>query len=83
MTVAEPEWDDDERQTMLALVRCEKQTCAGCGGWLPETLSVEAEDYDVEPPTRCGKCTALAIRQDQHAEDHKHLHALRWKAKKK
>lgn len=83
ITTIEAEWDDAERVTMLALLRCEKLICAGCGGWLPETLEHEAEDYDVDPPTRCGKCTALAIRSDRHAEDHKHLHALRWTAKKK
>jgi hypothetical protein len=81
--MTEPEWDDDERQSMLALLRCEKLTCSGCGGWLLETLDTEAEDFAVDPPTRCGRCTALAIRQDRHAEDHKHLHALRWTAKKK
>jgi hypothetical protein len=79
----EAEWDDDERDKMLALMRSEKLICAGCGGWLPETMGHEAEDYDVDPPTRCGRCTAIAVHSAKHAEDHKHLHALRWMAKLK
>ena len=78
VTTTEVEWDDDERQTMLASLRADALTCGGCGGWLPESLNHEAEDYVLTPPVRCGRCTALAIRQEQHATDHKHLHALRW-----
>lgn len=81
VTTSEVEWDDDERASMLALTRCEHMTCKGCGGWLPETLTHEAEAYDVEPPTPCGKCRVLAIHQDAQVRDEKHLHVLRWAAK--
>jgi hypothetical protein len=83
VTTVEPEWDDDERVSMLALTRCEDRTCSGCGGWLPETLVHEAEDYAVTPPSRCGQCTVLAIHQDYHNSHNKHTHALRWSAKLK
>jgi hypothetical protein len=66
---------------MLALLRCERLSCPGCGGWLPETLNLEPEDYDVDAPSRCGKCTVLAIHQDYHRDRDKHVHALRWSAK--
>lgn len=63
---------------MVALAQLERITCDGCGGDLTVTLGTEAEDWTVEPPIRCGKCTAIAIRQDSHAKDHQHLSALRW-----
>lgn len=65
---------------MLALAHCREMTCPGCGGWLPETTSHEAEAYEVPPPHRCGRCTALAIAQDRHAKDHQHMSATRWGA---
>lgn len=66
---------------MLAHSRMLANVCS-CGGWLPETTSPEADElgYEIDPPTRCAKCTALAIRQEQHSKDHSHLHALRWGA---
>jgi hypothetical protein len=83
VTTTEIEWDDDERAAMLALHRCEQWTCNGCGGWLPETMGHEAEDYEVDPPTVCGKCRALAIHQEYQARDEKYLNVLRWNAKLK
>lgn len=68
---------------MLAAAMARQLTCSGCGGWLPETTSTDAEEYTVPAPYRCGKCTALAIRQEAHAEDHKHLHATRWSAERR
>lgn len=83
VTTTEPEWDEDEQNWMLALAECRDLTCSGCGGWLPETTTVEAERWTVPPPTRCGKCTAIGIAQDRHAEDHQQLHATRWSAQRR
>jgi len=80
VATSEVEWDDDERAKILALVRCERMTCSGCGGWLPETLVYEPEDYVVDPPTPCAKCKVLAIYGDGQADDEKHMHTLRWRA---
>lgn len=68
---------------MLALAEYQDLTCSGCGGWLPETTAVEAEGWRVPQPVRCGKCTAIAIGQDHHAQDHKHIHATRWIAERR
>lgn len=76
----ESEWDDQQRGYMLALDLYRRMTCTGCGGWMPETTTHEAEDYAVSLPVRCGRCTALAIAQDRHAESSQHMHATRWDA---
>lgn len=68
---------------MLALAESRELTCPGCGGWLPETTSVEAEGWRVPPPHRCGRCTAIGIAQEHHANDHKHIHATRWSAERR
>lgn len=68
---------------MLALGEYRDLTCSGCGGWLPETTSVEAEGWRVNLPIRCGKCTAISVRQEQHSGDHKHIHATRWSAERR
>jgi len=69
---------------MLALAEIEASTCGGCGGDLHETLSTEAEEWIVDPPIRCAKCTIIAIRQDEYGKDKtKHMQALRWIARLK
>ncbi len=82
-TVVESEWDEQAQNEVLALLRVESMTCSGCGGWLPETTTVDAEGWVVEPPHRCGRCTALAIAQDRHGKDHQHMQATRWGAHRK
>ena len=64
VTVTEPEWDDEERGWMQALDELDGQTCSGCGGWLPETTSLEADGkYHADHPFRCHRCDALEIRR--------------------
>lgn len=72
----EAEWDEEQQALMLALAVYRASRCEGCGGDLAETTS--HEQWNVPPPMRCHRCTAIAIAQDAH--DHKHLHALRWTA---
>jgi hypothetical protein len=77
-TTREPEWDDQQRGWMLALAHYRASHCPDCHGELRHTLTVE--DWDVDPPIRCHRCTAIAEAATRHAKDHKHLHALRWTA---
>jgi hypothetical protein len=63
--------------------RCRQMSCDGCGGWLPDTTLGEVEDWDVPPPWRCKRCTAIAYRQEVYAEKNKHVHATRWTAERR
>ena len=74
----ESEFDEEDRGWFLALALCRRLTCAGCGHWLPESTSTATEDYQVDAPYRCGACTMLAMRQEQHSEKNQHMHATRW-----
>lgn len=77
-SLPESEWDELQQSWMLALSLWRSQHCQGCGGDLEETTIHET--WDVPPPLRCHRCTAIAVHQEQHAKDHKHTHALRWAA---
>jgi len=71
---------------MLALGEYESGMCEGCGYELAETLppASEPEDWTLLPPRRCSVCTLIAIEQDDYAKaGTKHIHALRWIAKRK
>lgn len=68
---------------MLALAEREALSCGGCGGWLPETTSIDNDDrYAAEQPIRCHSCTAQSIAQELHAKDAKHAHAVHWQVPK-
>lgn len=68
---------------MLGLAEHRRLTCPGCGGWLPETTTTDATQYEVSPPHRCGACTQLSVVQTAQASDHKHSHALRWPVRRR
>jgi hypothetical protein len=80
-TVDSP-WTAQEQGWMLALAEYEASRCDGCGNDLHESLDSEMEEWAVEP-IRCGACTRLAVAQDAHAKDHKHMNALRWRVWKR
>ncbi len=67
----EPEWDDEQRGWVQALAELGHQSCSGCGGFLPDTMKVDAE-YVAEYPLRCHRCEALEIRRDQVRETARH-----------
>lgn len=70
VTTTEPEWGDDERAWVLALLELEAQRCPGCGGHLPDTTSADHEGrYAAGPPLRCHRCSALHQRQDDYRDD--------------
>lgn len=65
VTRREVEWDDDERGWALALLEYEADQCPGCGGQMSETTDKTTEGrWRVPPPTRCHRCTAMAVAQD-------------------
>jgi hypothetical protein len=76
----EPEWDEEQQGWMLALAQCERLTCEGCGGWLPDTTEHMASHYNPDPaPYACGSCLALGAVQRAYAEDYPNdMHATRW-----
>lgn len=72
MTRREPEWDDEQRASLLALHAYQTSLCTGCGGWLPETTGDEsAADYVATDPVRCLRCTAISVQAKNYSEqDH-------------
>lgn len=54
-----------------------------CGGLLSETTDPASENaYAVDDPTRCHRCTALAIKQDAYTKS-PHPEALVWTARRR
>lgn len=82
VSTVEPEWDAEQREMALALMKRDQMTCTGCGGWLPDTTKTSWEDYEVGAPHRCGKCTAIHKKADKH-EPKDQMEALRWGATRK
>jgi hypothetical protein len=72
VTRREPEWDDEQRASMLALHAYQSSLCGGCGGWLPDTTGDETDvSYVATDPVRCLRCTAISIQAKEYAEqDH-------------
>jgi hypothetical protein len=77
VTTADVEWDDEQRNWMLALHALDAQSCSGCGGWLPDTTAVERDGgYVADPPYRCHRCEALAIKRKKHLQNTSNPEAL-------
>lgn len=66
VTRSEPEWDDIERDIMLARRRIDDTRCGGCGGDLEQTLTDLPPDEDAYDfgfrvtPVWCRQCVAHA-----------------------
>lgn len=76
----EPEWDDEQRAWEYALAEVHADVCRGCGGQLSETTSEKMRDrYDVPPPHRCHRCTAIAMKSEDY-KDSPHPTALLFNA---
>jgi hypothetical protein len=59
ITVAEREWDDEQRGLVFALQDYEAELCPGCRQPLEETTAAENEyRYTPGPAIRCHRCTA-------------------------
>lgn len=76
VTTTEPEWDDEQRHAVHALLRYRAGLCPGCRNPLSETADPVNEYGYVRPlgpPLRCHYCTMLGIYQESdkdlpHAE---------------
>lgn len=80
VTTVEPEWDDEERDYMLALAAWEDTRCPLCGGDAEDCQSPEAEArFQGVPPTRCHRTDAI-IRYQDKAGDYPRSRALLWAA---
>jgi len=69
-TETEPEWDDEQRGLMLALRVWEADSlCSVCGGPKSECQSMgDASFWDVPPPTRCHRITAVELQAEKYRE---------------
>ena len=85
MTVREPEWTDQDRAWMLALIGHRDGLCpCGCGLPADQTLAHESDGrrFAVPAPTRCRARTALSIAQEQH-KDTPQPEALLWRVERR
>lgn len=86
-TQPEPEWDDESRDWALALLAVDDAKCPVCGGPMSECLDPKLErDWEVTPPIRCQRATAVARKQKQYFNDipegvDTYPRALIWNAK--
>lgn len=83
VTTREPEWDDEQREQMVALGIYEDTLCAVCGGPVEDCQSPEAErEWEGVPPVRCHKTDAI-IRYQNKASEYERPRALMFGAKKR
>jgi hypothetical protein len=78
VTTTEPEWDDDQRAAVQALLRYEASLCPGCRSPWAEVTDPDNEGrYITAPAIRCHRCTALSqaqgIYQDTDHPDALHI----------
>lgn len=79
----EVEWDDEQRDWMVALAAWEDALCPVCGGPIDECQSPEAEfAWKGAPPVRCHRTDAMLMWQEK-AADYKRPKALLWRAVKR
>ena len=77
----EPEWDDEQRDHMIALALYEDGLCAVCGGPPEDCQSLEAERlWEGVPPVRCHKTDAI-LRYQENGEERPRPRALMFGAK--
>lgn len=81
---AEPEWDEQERDYMVALQAFEDSLCPVCGGPPEECQSPEAEwEWKGVPPTRCHRTAAILRYQEGAGKAVTQPRALSWHAEKR
>lgn len=79
-SIPEVEWDDNEREWMLALAAYRASLCPVCGNPRAECMDPAAENgFTVPPPARCHRATALKRAQkDRQESPGEHDDALAW-----
>jgi hypothetical protein len=85
VTRREPEWDEEERAWILALLTYRSQIHEACGHYLPDSAAPEAEgEYVAQLPIRCHACTARAQMYSRvEAAGNQHITALLFPVKRK
>lgn len=63
VTVREPEWSEQDRAWMLALVGYRASLCPTCGGPIEECGPESEGRWQVPPPRRCYRMDVLAVEQ--------------------
>lgn len=81
-TTREPEWDDEERAKVLALLDYEGMQCPGCGGHLPETTDPDSS-YTTDLPHRCFRCDAIQKQQEKYKDTKRPSALALWPAYRK
>lgn len=81
-SVPEPEWDESQRDAMIALQRYrETEQCPKCGGpkWVCQSAEAESA-YEAGDPVRCHITTAILRAQKDYSEGphSPHEQALLW-----
>lgn len=72
VTETEPEWDDDSRDRVLALIQLDGHRHGRCGHQLDRAI---ATDHGVRVHRElCQFCRAIKIAQDDYHEKHKDEH---------
>jgi hypothetical protein len=86
VTTVEPEWSEQDRGWIQALLSIEHSKCPGCGGDLEETTRQDPDEgYDVEHQP-CKRCQSLEIAREryhkahQDKEGHSDVHNHVWTA---
>lgn len=72
----EPEWDDDQRDLVIALAEVEDDTCPHCGNSMSECMSPDSDPdnrdgthkYVAGAPYRCFAATARERKADEFKE---------------
>ncbi len=69
VTTTEVEWDDTQRNWMLALAAWRASRCPGCGGDLAETTNPDNQNRYLTEALRCHRCTALHMSAAEWADE--------------
>lgn len=71
MASTEPEWSEDDRGWVQALLSIQQAACPGCGGDLQETTRNDPDEgYDVTQ-VACKRCQSLDLTRTAYHQKHK------------
>lgn len=65
-TVAEPEWDDEQREIALEFESYKRMLCPNCGGHLLQSQDKNLARDVREAPRKCLDCEAIQQTRDLH-----------------
>lgn len=71
MTVREPQWTDDDRTAVLALLAEQRETCPGCGNPMAECRDPKTSGKWIVETETCQACVVAEATSDNLNEDGK------------